>query len=60
LKAANKAYDLFKLRTASAPKEPGFFFVHAEYKEIKIFYNDILYVEGLKDYVKIFVEKLQH
>jgi DNA-binding LytR/AlgR family response regulator len=60
LKAANKAYDLFKLKTASAPKERGFFFVHAEYKEIKLFYDEILYVEGLKDYVKIFVEKLQH
>lgn len=60
LKAANKAYDLFKMRNNSGPKEPGFFFVHAEYKEIKLFYNDILYVEGLKDYVKIFIEKHQH
>lgn len=60
LKAANKAHDLFKLKNSSAPKERGFFFVHAEYKEIKLFYDEILYVEGLKDYVKIFVEKLQH
>lgn len=60
LKAANKAYDLFRLKTASALKERGFFFVHAEYKEIKLFYDEILYVEGLKDYVKIFVEKIQH
>ncbi len=59
LKAANKAYDLYKLKTSSAPKEPGFFFVHAEYREIKIF-NEILYVEGLKDYVKIYMEKQQH
>ena len=60
LKASNKAYDLLKLKTASAPKEPGFFFVHAEYKEIKIFYDDILYVEGLKDYVKIFLTGGRH
>jgi DNA-binding LytR/AlgR family response regulator len=60
LKAANKAYDLYKLKTSSAPKEPGFFFVHAEYREIKIFFNEILYVEGLKDYVKIYMEKQQH
>jgi DNA-binding LytR/AlgR family response regulator len=59
LKAANKAHDLFKLKNASAPKERGFFFVHAEYKEIKLFYDEILYVEGLKDYVKIFVDKVQ-
>jgi DNA-binding LytR/AlgR family response regulator len=57
LRAANKAHALFKLKNASAPQEPGFFFVHAEYKEIKLFYDDVLYVEGLKDYVKIFTSK---
>ena len=25
-----------------------------------MFYDEIVYVEGLKDYVKVFVEKLQH
>ncbi len=63
MKAANKAYDLFKLKHAAdgpLPKEPGFFFVHAEYREIKIFFDDILYVEGLKDYVKIFTDKQVH
>jgi DNA-binding LytR/AlgR family response regulator len=63
LKAANKAFDLFKLKSNAeppAPKEPGFFFVHSEYREIKIFYDDILYIEGLKDYVKIFTDKQVH
>ena len=59
LKAVNKAYDPFKLKSTSGPPEPGFFFVHAEYKEIKLFYDDVLYVEGLKDYVKIFTAKQQ-
>lgn len=30
------------------------FFIFSEYREIKIFYHEVLYVEGLKDYVKIF------
>ncbi len=34
--------------------EQTFFFVFSEYQEIRIFYNDVLYVEGLKDYVKIY------
>lgn len=57
LKAVNKAQEQFQLRrdtTASAP-EDLFFFVRAEYREIKILFEDILYVEGLKDYVKIFL-----
>jgi DNA-binding LytR/AlgR family response regulator len=61
LKAANKAQEQFVLRkTAGSPKSAGgYFFVHSEYKEIKIFFDDILYVEGLKDYVKIFLSTQQ-
>ena len=56
LKAANKAKEQFFLRKqAEDEKEDPYFFVRAEYKEIKIFFKDILYVEGLKDYVKIFL-----
>lgn len=59
-KAVNKAYELFKLRTNNQEKDPGFIFVHSEYKEIKIMFDDIRYIEGLKDYVKIFTETLPH
>ncbi|HRI79650.1 MAG TPA: LytTR family DNA-binding domain-containing protein [Cyclobacteriaceae bacterium] len=56
LKSVNKAREQFYLRLqASSEQENLFFFVRAEYKEIKIFYKDIMYVEGLKDYVKIFL-----
>lgn len=58
-KAANKAQEQFNLKNYPA-KEPGFFFVHSEYREIKIFFDDVLYVEGLKDYVKVFLEKEKH
>ncbi len=56
LKAVNRARDQFLLK-GGQPKssEESFFFVHSEYKELKIFHHQILYIEGLKDYVKIFV-----
>ena len=41
--------------TTTPPTERTFFFVFAEYQEIRIFHDDVLYVEGLKDYVKIFL-----
>ena len=63
LTAANKAYELFQLRQAATdraaagnpvPLERGYLFIFSEYREIKIFHDEIRYVEGLKDYVKIF------
>ncbi|MBO0938785.1 response regulator transcription factor [Fibrella sp. HMF5335] len=41
------------------PAERTFFFVFAEYQEIRIYHDEVLYVEGLKDYVKIFVSGQQ-
>jgi len=53
-KAVNKARDLYELRLGRS-SEDSFFFVRANYKELKIFSSDVLYIEGLKDYVKIFL-----
>ena len=39
------------------PKFPPFLLVKADYKTIKIEYSNITYIEGLKDYVKIFINK---
>lgn len=59
LKAANRAFELHLLKVKEElpvlPEERLFFFIHSEYKQIKLFYDDILYIEGLKDYVKIFI-----
>jgi two-component system LytT family response regulator len=62
LKAVTKAQEQFNFRNTNATKvqEAGFFFVHSEYKELKILYRDVLYVEGLKDYVKIYLANTQY
>lgn len=50
LKAVEKAHH--KLRQNAAPKK-DFFFVKIEYRLEKIFYKDVLYIEGIGDYRKI-------
>lgn len=62
LKAVNKAEELFRLRSKEQQnlpvfEEANFFFIYSEYKQIKIYFDDVLYVEGLKDYVKIYVKQ---
>lgn len=59
LSAANKAKNHFENQnttTEKQDKKQEFFFVKSEYKQIKINFSDILFIEGLKDYVKIFVK----
>ena len=38
---------------AALPEEPPFLFVRAERKNVKIYLHEILYLESLKDYVRI-------
>ncbi len=42
----------------SKPKH-DYFFVKADYKDVKVLFDDILYIEGLKDYVKVFISGKQ-
>lgn len=61
-KAVNKARDYLHLKETAVsagtvseiPSPPEFFFVKADYKLIKIDFHEILYIEGLKDYLKIY------
>lgn len=62
LKAVNKVHEYMDLcerasNQANAKEivaSPNFLFVKADYKLYKINLKDILYIEGLKDYVKIY------
>lgn len=60
MKACNKAQELFQLKskpktvnTGSAPANPGYFFVNVDYSLLKVVFDDITWIEGLKDYIKI-------
>ena len=57
LKACNKAYDYYLLqqKSSSSNADPGYFFVFVEYNQVKVVIADILYIEGMKDYVKIYL-----
>ena len=69
LKAAQKAYQWFKLLqrkneepavTSGTENEVERIFVKTEYKLVQIELDRILYIEGLKDYVKIYLEGETH
>lgn len=58
IKACNKAKELHQLRNqnlsnAVAATIPDHVFVPVEYSQVKINLNDIRYIEGLKDYIRI-------
>ena len=53
-KAVTKAHDLFRLRQSPLPQTPSdYLMVRVEYSTVRIEMDDILLIEGLKDYVKI-------
>ncbi len=60
IKACNKALELHNLKTPSKliPEQntPDYFFVNVDYSLLKIVKSDIIYIEGLKDYVKIHIK----
>jgi len=64
LKAVNKTLNTINKNKSGSEGEPsededgeGFIFVKSDKKFVKVKYDDILYIEGLKDYVIIRMEK---
>ena len=65
LEACNKALQWFQLvqqqgESSPAAEEVKSIFVKSEYKLLQINLDDIRYIEGLKDYVKIYTEQSPH
>ncbi len=60
LRAATKAKEWFSLVKGGLPeagvKDKKFLFVKSEYKQLKINLDEVLYFEGLKDYIKIWLK----
>jgi DNA-binding LytR/AlgR family response regulator len=67
LRSANKAFEFysFKHKTKQPDRDPDyqgttandFVLVKSDYQTIRINLEDILYIEGLKDYIKIYTSK---
>lgn len=60
MQACNKALDLHTLKQGQAAAqgqtpapEADYFFVHVDYSLVKLMFTDVMWIEGLRDYVKI-------
>lgn len=59
LNAAQKARNYFEtvpVAEQKTEKKQNFIFVKSEYRQVKIDFSEVLYIEGLKDYVKIYLK----
>jgi len=57
IKACNKAWELQQLKASQKEIQPDvaqdYFFINVDYSLLKVVFKDIIYIEGLKDYIKI-------
>jgi len=61
MKACNKAKQLFELKsTLKIASKPEYIFVNADYSMVKITLTDIIYIEGLKDYISFHLKSAKH
>ena len=63
LKAAHKAKEHYELRHALEKEggaQPDFFFVKVDNKLVKLFFEDVLFVEALQNYVAIYTKQKKY
>src|SRR5205814_4178492 len=56
--ACNRVKDFLEARNLKNLKNKDYFFINVTHKLHKIFYNDILYLEGFKDYTKLYLSNI--
>ncbi len=57
VKKAKEYFQLISGHTAIGTEAKGYFFIKCESKYEKIFFDDILYIEGMQNYVRIYTTK---
>jgi two-component system LytT family response regulator len=61
IKACNRAKQLHESRTSEiksvTPSKRDYFFVNADYSQVKVMFDSISLIEGLRDYVKIYFNR---
>ncbi len=57
IKACNRAKELHELKATkqqpAAIQTKEYFFVNVDYSQVKVVFDDIIFMEGLRDYIKI-------
>lgn len=59
MQACNKALELHKLKNKEPQNHetaPDYMFLNVDYSLVKVMFKDIIWVEGLRDYVKIYLK----
>ncbi len=57
IKACNRAKEIYELKNVKQQNDTAivkeYFFLNVDYSQVKIMFDDIIVVEGLRDYIKI-------
>ena len=59
LSACNRIREYLERKNNKPARDKDYFFINASHKLHKVFYDDILYLEGFKDYTKIHLASAQ-
>ncbi|MFD0796347.1 LytR/AlgR family response regulator transcription factor [Maribacter chungangensis] len=64
IKACNRAKQLFELKSTKGALSAGpakdHFFVNSDYSQVKIKFNDIIWMKGYGDYIKFHLKSAEH
>ena len=64
IQACNKARELHLLKqkpvSEGAGRETGYMFINVDYSHLKVVFADITWIEGFKDYIKIYLKHTPH